>query len=192
MKFFPRPQRPVLTFGVLAIVCAASVSFFIRDRTAVTPSTQPAFVLDPGKPFVFELGRGSGWHGLDIVEVRETGVVRLQRGENRPQAQSTSLNLSPAQVAELVTLINRKGLTDLGAVYDGHTNDGTQWVLWIRQGSSEKSVYFNNAFPSAITTVADQLDSLLQSAGLPQAKWSAVPGTAGRDYQMALWNRVGA
>jgi hypothetical protein len=190
VKFFRRPKRPVFTLGGIAIIIIVFAVYFFRDRTAVTPSTQPAFVVDPGKPFIFELGRGSGWGGLDIVEIRETGVVRLQRAENRPQAESTTLNLTRAQVKELVSLINEEELTRLGAVYDGHINDGTQWVLWIRQGSSEKAVYFDNAFPRDVTTVADRIDAMLQAAGLPRATWAAVPGTAGRDYQMALWNRT--
>jgi hypothetical protein len=180
----------VITVGGTAIVFIAIALVLHERRSTVTPSTQPAFTLQAGKPFVFELGRGSGLGGLDIVEVHETGVVRLQRGTHPPLVESTSLNLTPAQVTELVMLVNDQPLTRLGAVYDGKISDGTQWVLWIRQGPFVKSVYFNNAFPGEITTVADRLDATLQAAGLQRAKWSAVPGTAGRDYEKALWSRV--
>jgi hypothetical protein len=157
----------------------------------VEPDTRPAFVLDPSKPFVIELGRGSGWHGLDIVKVDETGAVKLSRVEGRPDAESASLQLSRTDVATLVGLVNSNGLTRMGRMYsDPRVQDGTQWVLWIEQPPSQKSVYFNNSFPAQITAYANGLDALLNKAGLSAAEWSPTPTQQSMDQQKALWVRI--
>jgi hypothetical protein len=140
---------------------------------AVEPDTRPAFVLDASKPFVIELGRGSGLYGLDVIKVRETGTVELHRITGGQDVETGSLKLSAGDVGKLVRLVNDQQLTGMGRAYsDPKVADGTQWVLWIQQTPSEKSVYFNNSFPGQITTFADRLDALLQGAGLSTVSWS--------------------
>jgi hypothetical protein len=161
-----------------------------RART-VEPDTRPAFALDASKPFVIELGRGSGLDRLDIIKVDQTGAVEVSRVAGRPNAESASLRLSSADVARLVGLVNTNQLTSMGRAYsDPRIADGTQWVLWIEQSPSEKSIYFNNSFPIQITTFANGLDTLLQKAGLNNLKWNPVSKQKGMDQQTALWARI--
>jgi hypothetical protein len=181
-----------MTILILAVVLAGCDRGGTNSRSQeVEPDTRPAFVLDGSKPFVIELGRGSGWHGLDVVKIDETGAVRLARVEGRQNPESASLQLSNADVATLVGLINTNRLTSMGRVYsDPRVADGTQWVLWVEQSPSQKSIYFNNSFPSQINAFAGGLDALLQKAGLSAAKWSVMPAQQAQDQQKALWARV--
>jgi hypothetical protein len=175
-------RTTLLIFAALLLGC---------DSRTVESDPRPAFTLDASKPFVIELGRGSGWHGLDIVKVDQTGTVQLSRIEGRPNAETASLKLSSADLAALVGLVNTNQLTSMGRTYsDPRVADGTQWVLWIEQSSFQKSIYFNNSFPGKITTFADGLDALLQKSGLSAAKWSPLPAQQAKDQQKALWARI--
>jgi hypothetical protein len=74
--------------------------------------------------------------------------------------------LPPEAVAEVLKAVESNGLMGLHKAYhDDNIAAGTQWVLWIKQGEREKSVYFNNSFPRAITAFAGQLDAILARAG---------------------------
>jgi hypothetical protein len=160
------------------------------SRTRTEPDTRPAFVLDPSKPFVIELGRGSGRSGLDIVKVNNTGAVEMTRVTRGQNTESASLQFSSADVATLVGLVNANQITSMGRTYsDPGVDDGTQWVLWIEQPPSAKAIYFNNSFPSQITAYANGLDALLQKNGLSTARWSPMPKQKGIDQQNALWAR---
>jgi hypothetical protein len=158
----------------------------------IEPDTRPAFILDASKPFVIEFGRGSGSSGLDVVKVKDTGAVKLYRiasagGQN---IESASLRLPRADVAKLVSLVNAQQLTSMPRAYSANIADGTQWVLWIEQSSSEKSVYFNNSFPPQITTFATGLDALLAGAGSNALTWTQLPKQQGLDEQAALWAHI--
>ena len=190
-------RSTLLILAVLLVGCDGNTS---TTKTAgggnagnkkVEPDTRPAFVLDPSKPFVIEFGRGSGWHGLDIVKIDQTGTVQLSRVEGRPSAESASLKLSSADVATLVGLVNSNQLTSMGRTYsDPRIADGTQWVLWLEQSPSLKAIYFNNSFPSQINAFAGGLDALLQKVGLSAAKWSALPAQQADAQQKTLWARI--
>lgn len=157
----------------------------------VTPDTRPAFILDPSNPFVIELGRGSGWNGLDIVKVQETGAVQITRFEGRPMTETASLQLSSADVATLIGLVNTNHLTKMGRMYSNpHIHEGTQWVLWIEQSQSQKAIYFNNSFPNQIIEFRNGLDALLQKAGLATAKWTELPAPQADAQQKTLWARI--
>lgn len=180
------------TLLILAIaLCGCSDGGATGPSTVVEPDTRPAFVLDASKPFVIELGRGSGLHGLDVTKVSETGAVELHRIAGGQNVETATLRLSDVQVKELVDLINSQRLTSMGRSYTAPgVADGTQWVLWVRQAPSEKSIYFNNAFPNEITSFAGRLDALLQGAGSGTASWTPVPEQQGIDQQAALWARI--
>jgi hypothetical protein len=172
-------------------VCGCSDGGTSKRSTAVEPDTRPAFDLDPSRPFTIELGCGSGLYGLDVTKVSETGAVELHRIAGGQIVERATLRLSNAQVRELVDVVNSRRLTSMGRSYmDPGVADGTQWVLWIEQASSEKSIYFNNAFPEEITGFGDQLDRLLQAAGVGTASWTPVPRQQGIDQQAALWDRI--
>lgn len=182
-----------LLIVALVICCGCSkrgASSGGGGSTHVEPDSRPAFALNASKPFVIELGRGSGLFGLDVVKVTETGEVQLHRIAGGANVETASLRLSDVRIRELADAVNSLRLTDMGRSYSTEIQDGTQWVLWIQQSPAEKSVYFNNAFPKEITAFAGRLDAMLQEAGLNGAAWTPVPEKEGRAEQDALWARI--
>jgi len=160
-------------------------------KKVVKPDTRPSFLLDPAKPFVLELGRGSGLQGLDIIKVDQSGTLSMSRTTRSADTESTSLTLTRNDIAALADLVNTNQLTTMGQAYsDPSIADGTQWILWIQQGASEKAIYFNNSFPDQITTFASNLDALLQAAGSTAAKWTPLPKQQAADQQKALSSRL--
>jgi len=179
-----------LAFAIIVLGCSKGPGS--GRSIVVAPSTRPAFTLDASKPFVIELGRGSGLYGLDTVKLTEDGTVELHRIKSfRPNLETTSLKLLPGQLKELIDLVNSNHITGMGASYsDPGIMDGTQWVLWIKQTPFEKAIYFNNAFPGEITDFASRLDAVLAAAGLSGASWTAVPEKEGTAQQMAIWDKI--
>jgi hypothetical protein len=157
-----------------------------------------AFTIDRTQPFWLEFGRGSGWHGLNTVKLDQTGRVLLHRmkytREENVIVQSwevATLQLPQEQLAEVVKAVESNNLMGLHKAYhDKNIADGTQWVLWIKQGDQEKSVYFNNTFPKEITAFAKQLDAILARAGLDKAAWQPVPKQQSRQHERELWDSI--
>jgi hypothetical protein len=74
--------------------------------------------------------------------------------------------------------------------YAADVADGTQWVLWIQQGDRERSVYFDNHFPEAITTFAKHLDAILSMASGPNLQWQPVLPPMSRRHESELWECI--
>jgi len=158
---------------------------------------RPAFAIDSAQPFHIEFGRGSGWHGLDTVKLDQTGRVVLHRCryERRPDAirgflETTTLQLSPEALAEVLKSVESNNLLGLSKKYTTNINDGTQWILWVKQGEHEMSVYCDNSFPYAISSFADELDAVLDRAAIAKATWVPVPPSESRDHENALWDSI--
>jgi len=102
-----------------------------------------------------------------------------------------TLQLPPEALAEVLKAVESNNLMGLHkAYYDEKIADGTQWVLWIRQGEREKSVYFNNSFPREITAFAEQMDAILSRAGLDKVVWQPVPERESRQHERELWDSI--
>ena len=130
----------------ILLILAILVCFSGCGRTAVERDTRPAFVLDESRPFIIELGRGSGMFGLNVVKVEQTGAQLHRIGG--AQHEKTALQLSAVDVKNIVDAVNAHRLTAMGCTYaDPNIADSTQWVLWIQQRAAEKSIYFITRFP---------------------------------------------
>ncbi len=160
--------------SVLLIVLVAGCS------GRVETDDRPAFIIDRTKPFLVEIGRGGYRTGLDTIKVDHTGRIVLHRAYHQKRQDDqydlifeiATLQLSPDALVEVVKAVEANNLMALGkAYYDARIADGTQWVLWIRQGEQEKVVYCDNRFPPAITEFAEQLDEIISRAGLDDSKW---------------------
>ncbi len=150
------------------------------------------------QPFWIELGRGSGWDGLDTVKLDQTGRVILHRFKTERKNdvidlswEVATLQLSPEALAEVLEAVEANSVMGLRNKYhDENVQDGTQWVLWIKQGEQEKSVYFSNDFPSRIKEFAKQLDAILVRAGIDQIDWHRVPDLLFRQHERELWDSI--
>ncbi len=95
------------------------------------------------------------------------------------------------RLAEVLKAVESNQLTRLQKAYhDDNVKDGTQWVVWIRQGEREKSAYFDNLFPPAIKKFADELDAILAQAGLENVTWQPVPEAESRKHERELWDSI--
>ena len=160
----------------LAIVVACAV---VGCSGSVERDDRPAFTIDSSQPFRLEFGRGSGWDGLNTVKIDQTGQAVLHRMKSERREDVTvlswevaTLQLSPEALAEALQAVESNDLMGLHRAYHEDIADGTQWVLWIKQGEREKSVYFNNRFPSAISAFAQQLDGVLRGPGWARRRGS--------------------
>jgi hypothetical protein len=184
-----RQARWFLIAFALAVIGGVYLLAVRNDR--------PAFTIDHTQPFWVEFGRGSGWHGLDTVKIDQTGRVVLHRMKSEHQVhvnalswEVATLQLSPEALDEVLKAVESNKLMGLQKAYHENIADGTQWVLWIRQGEHEKSVYFDNRFPPAITRFAEQLDAVLARAGLDKAAWQPVPERESHQHERELWDSI--
>ena len=78
----------------LLVVCAVA---FGGCSDQVEKDTRPAFQIDSVQPFRLEFGRGSGWNGLDTIQIDQTGGVVLHRlkSDGTGSWETTSLRLAP-------------------------------------------------------------------------------------------------
>jgi hypothetical protein len=147
------------------------------------------FRLDPEKAYRIELGRGSGWHGLDIVKFSQDGSVVLH--SHRGTIWYTATMHLPEQAAgQVFQAVEDNQLLGMERAYHANVADGTQWVLWIKQGNNEKSVYFNNHFPKGIIGFANALDTLLSGNGVGSVSWRPVRSWSSRNHEKELWNSI--
>jgi len=154
-----------------------------------TPDVNPPFAVDPRQPFHLEFGRGSGWHGLRVFILDESGLARVSRGplDAAGTWQQTQLQLPSKLVDEVVADINSEKLTHLARTYtDVGVEDGTQWVFLLVQGSHRKVIYFDNNFPEAIKRFSSEVDGVLDRAGIAGADWKP----AERSLDKNLWDAV--
>lgn len=185
-----RRSRWLLIAFALAVV--GGVVYFLAVR-----NDSSAFTIDHTQPFWLEFGRGSGWHGLDTVKLDQTGraVVHRMKAERKEDVtvlswEVATLQLSPDALAEVLKAVESNDLMELHKEYHENIHDGTQWVLWIKQGEREKSVYFNNNFPRRIKAFAEQLDGMLARAGLGKVAWQPVSEQESRQHERELWDII--
>jgi hypothetical protein len=185
-----RRRRWLLIAVALAVVGGGVYLLAVRNDS-------PAFTIDRTQPFWLEFGRGSGWHGLDTIKIDQTGRVVLNRVKSECKEDVTvlsweaaTLQLSPEAVAEVLKAVEANDLMGLRKEYHEDIHDGTQWVLWTKQGKREKSVYFNNNFPRRIKAFAEQIDTILARSGLDKVAWQPVPEQDSRQHERELWDSI--
>jgi hypothetical protein len=184
-------------YGVIPPPQPADDPPFSHRLAKVEQDTRPAFHIDPKKPYRIELGRGSGWHGLDTVKISEDGAVVLYRNQEAASVAAWSqgpwykatMQLSAESLAKVLQAVEDNHLLALHKAYHADVADGTQWVLWIKQGDEEKSVYFNNHFPQEIVRFAGAVDAVLADSGSSNFTWYPVLGSS-RDHEKELWNSI--
>ena len=96
------------------------------------------------------------------------------------------MQLSEESLAKVLQAVEDNQLLGLHKAYHANVEDGTQWVLWIKQGENEKAIYFNNHFPKAIVGFATDLDAVLSASGSGNLTWYP----AARDHEKELWDSI--
>jgi hypothetical protein len=163
----------------------------------VVKDSRPAFCIDPDRPWRLEFGRGGGWHGFDTAKLDQTGRLILHRLKSESRGNTITISWEtataelPAEaVAKVLKAVEENHLLELDKAYHAAVEDGTQWILWIRQGGREKSVYFDNHFPDSIVRFARRLDEILARSAGPNLRWRAVPAAEERKHERELWESI--
>lgn len=200
----------VLLFILFAISCSQGrvTSHFSRKTGSkrfpeslplvkIVEDHRPSFSIDPAKPFTIAFGRGSGWAGLNTVNINENGKVVLyrlqveQRHEIRYLFWETgTMQLLSEDITAILDSLYTFHLLTMHKEYHADIHDGTQWVLWIQQEPHEKSIYCNNHFPNDILAFSDFLDDLLTKRGLADVTWTRVPKNEFRNHEKELWESI--
>jgi hypothetical protein len=181
----------------IAVVLAAAVAWLVVRSTVgryptVVADTRPSWLFDPSRPFVVELGRGSGWHGLDVVLLDSSGTVSMTRqriSANGMVWHCASATLGPAQVNRIAVSVVDLQPHTMGRSYSSDLQDGCQWVLRIEQGGREKSIYFNNSFPSPVNVFAAAIDAEINGLPTPPT-WTPLSEGEARQRESRLWRSI--
>lgn len=155
------------------------------------PAKAPPFKIDPAEDFHIELGRGSGMDGLETVALERNGQVVLHRlkDEIKGRWQKAAATLDRAAMDRVLAAVESNKIMEMAAAYhNDEVQDGTQWILWIRQGESSKAIYFNNHFPEGIRNFAKAIDTEIKRAAIPEAKWEG--DAKPRGHEKALWENI--
>jgi hypothetical protein len=145
--------------------------------------------LDITKPFQISLGRGSGWHGLDTIEINQSGIVTLHK-MTKNGWQSGQLKIDNLSLNLILDKFHDLNLLQLNKKYAANVHDGTQWILWTQQSSINKSSYFDNKFPNSIKTFATFIDDILIKQNYNNIKWLTVPLDQARQHEKAIWASI--
>jgi hypothetical protein len=137
-----------------------------------------------------DLGRGSGMDGLATVAITSDGQVTRHRLKDIQKGhwQKATATFDRATINRLLVAIESNKLMEMAAQYHADVQDGTQWILWIRQGQSSKAIYFNNHFPEGVRKFAKALDEEIKRVAIPESKWEIDPHP--RSQEKALWESI--
>jgi hypothetical protein len=173
---------------LFSVVLSVQVCAWEFPLARTDPSKTKPFIVDLSKPFHFELGRGSGWMGLDTIAFGEDGIVTLHRQVSDARWKTATVRLELEAIKRVFDAVRSESIMKMPAAYHADVEDGSQWVLWIRQGALSKSVYFNNFLPEGVRNLAGVVDAEITRAGISNARWSKVPDKQFRQHEKALWN----
>ena len=136
--------------------------------------------LDPGRPFELWLGRSN-----EIIYVPEIGEIEIDRGTQRGTA-----GFDERQWEDLRDLVRHIEIDQLRDHYVAEAPDeGTQWILRIRQGAYDRTIFCDNRFPQELLRFADGLDKLLLDADLADNAFEDAPPEA-EQREAALWASI--
>lgn len=150
----------------------------------VKKDDRPPFRIDPNSPYRIELGRGSGMFGLETVRITQDGNVVLHRQGNAATWFKGTMHLSEDTLKQVLKAVEDNKLIGLHKAYHANVWDGTQWVLWIKQGDNEKAVYCDNYFPPEIVKFSEFLDKVLAASG------NVIWLPASSDHARELWESI--
>lgn len=147
------------------------------------------FFLFPEKPFKLELGRGSGFLGLDIIRIDKNRSVSLIRKQEY-NWQHCSFKLTNQEAKEIIIAILKNKNCLLKKGYHADVIDGIQWILFFSQENNEINTYFNNHFPKEIIELAEIMDKIVTKSNTRKVKWLEFPENEANSQQKELWKRI--
>ena len=156
-----------ISVGILVYVCF--------DGRFAIPDWGNSFRLDDTQSFTMDFRRESFGKTLYSISIAGDGQATLRRQRVDPGGETAQLALSPQQIQAVAEAVTRHRLSSLSKEYYRlGILDGSQWYLQISQGTGQKSVFFDNNFPSAIRAFAADIQKILKSQGYDKLDWQPV------------------
>jgi hypothetical protein len=177
-------------FKLVGAVSVVLLLTAIATYIIIEPIGAPPFIPRDEK-FDFQLGRGSGWHGLDLLRITSDGVAvyeyqtKLGGGWERK-----TFLVDRARLDALSDTINNLRIKDLKRAYHGNVADGTQWCLLISIDGDTKSVYCDNNFPGPIRSLAKFVDETILEPLAGPVVAETVPERHYREHEKEIWASI--
>jgi hypothetical protein len=164
----------------------------------VTRTKRLSFRIDRTRPWIIDLGRGSGRYGLETIRVDQDGRVEMcsmttpEAGDpNRFGWEKAVAQLPAEAVKRLLDAVEENRLLEMQASYcAAGVCDGTQWTLWIRQGNRERAICCDNYFPAPIRRFAQELDEIIAETVGPNLRGERIPPGGDRNHERELWDSL--
>jgi uncharacterized membrane protein YfcA len=149
---------------------------------------RPILVQD--ETFEFQLGQGSGWHGLDLLKITADGKAVYEYQSSRGEWERKTFFVDKASMDALICKINSLKIMELDRAYHGDVADGTQWCLLIKSNGRAKSVYCDNNFPERIEKLAAFVHETIIEPFGGKAEARAVPPRECRKHEKEIWESI--
>ena len=159
--------------------------YFALDRSV--PDNR-GIKFHSSQPFRISLGRGTGMHGLETIEIDENLNAELYRQTDNGW-ETCVVELTIEEWGAVSDSIAEHDLYALDRAYHAKVADGTQWILWVRQNGNAKTVYCNNYFPDPLRSFARDIDSLFDIDD-DLLEWTAVPFNLAGDHDETIWDAI--
>lgn len=165
---------------MLAIVALASLWYRHGEPDA----------LRPDENFELQFGRGSGWHGLDVLRITSDRRAVYEYRTELGIWERKRFAVDAKGLADLRGAIDTLNPWDMERAYHADVCDGTQWAFFVCVDGTSKSIYFNNHFPGAIKQFADFVDRAILQPFADPLKAQTVADRHHRKHEKELWESI--
>ncbi|MFI5380547.1 MAG: hypothetical protein ACHRHE_14720 [Tepidisphaerales bacterium] len=156
----------------------------VYNRDLLRPAPWPV-VYD--STFEFQLGQGSGWHGLDLIKITADGKAVYQYESSSNVWSRKTFQLTAVEMQSLADQVNELKIVALDDYYKANIHDGTQWCLLVKSQGHLKRIYCDNRFPRRIEKLAAFVhEKIIDRAGA-KAVAISVPRDQVRDFEAEVW-----
>ena len=107
--------------------------------------------------FVFTMGVGGGWHGLDVFRVDAEGNASYIFTTHDGRLWKAEFQVPAPTLAKLRQLLVDVNYASLKRAYHADIFDGTQWCIRVDVAGATKKVYCNNYFPDEAVRLASAI-----------------------------------
>ncbi len=162
------------------VVATGPYLFWYADRTRI-----PA-----DEKFDLQFGRGSGWHGLDLLRITSDGRAEYEYQADHGEWRRKTFVVPEHQLTKLRQEITELNPWGMDRAYHRNVADGTQWCFLVRIDGKSKSVYFDNNFPNAIRRFADVIDQTVLVPFADPVEAEVVPQRHHRKHEKEIWASI--
>lgn len=167
-------------FWCVALILLLSFVFWI-----FWPRSDP----DSGVDFWFQLGQGSGMHGLDLIRVTADGGVSYEYLSSSGWARKR-FSIDQKMIQSLKEKIDHLGIQNLKPAYHRPIADGTQWCLLIKGDGRPKAIYCDNNFPKPVVDLAEFVHKNILEPNATNIEGEIVTDRQHERHEKELWNSI--